>query len=151
MSIKKNAVLIPSICKIFFATLDEIESQIVAEDRFHRDVNFKDGHGWKEIYFTPGTADFIEKPKQTDSGELIEQSLKFFFPGEDESNMVDLDGILERPAVFKIQFTAVSCKLLGDMENGAKLSQVYQMSSKLSGSQLEITCIAAYRACWIPL
>ena len=149
MSIEKNSDLIPLVCKIYFAPLDNIDSITPVTDRFHRQVTFKEALTWQEIYLTPGTAEFTEKPKENDAGELIEQSLKFIFPGEDDSNLSDLDTILGRPGLVKIEYSTGGKKLLGDLENGAKLSQLLQISLKQTGSQLEFTCMASYRACWI--
>lgn len=137
------------VCKIFFAPLSDVGSITNAADRFHRTVTFKTGKAWQEIYFTPGTAELTEKPKDTDAGQLIEQSLKFIFPGDDDDNLYYFDDILNRPALVKIQFQDASSKLLGDLTNGAKLSQTAQFSAKGSSSQLEFLCMAIYRACRI--
>lgn len=149
MTIAKNTNLTPSICKIFFSPLEDIDTISSSPDRFHRFMYFETGKDWQEIYFTPGTAEFVEKPKDNDSGELIEQSLKFIFPGEDSGNLASLDAILNRPAVVKLQYPDGTSKLLGEIGNGAKLSQILQVSSKASGSQMEFFCMATYRACWI--
>ena len=82
MSIPKNSNLIPAICEINWALLDDVDSITATPDRFHRQIAFKCGKNWQEIYFTPGSIEFTEKSKDTDAGELIEQSLKFMFPGE---------------------------------------------------------------------
>lgn len=158
MTIAKNSNLIPSVCKIFFALLDNVDSITLAADRFHRNIVFKDNplahtppspHTWQQIYFTVGTAEFTEKPKESDAGELIEQSIKFIFPGDDDTNLLSLDAIIGRPVMVKIEFSGEVSKLMGDLDNGAKLSQIYQISSKGTGSQLEFSCMATYRACWI--
>ncbi len=149
MTIAKNSNLIPTICKIFFAPISDIYSISIVTDRFHRLVTFKNSKAWQEVYFTPGSADFTEKPKDTDPGELIEQSLKFMFPGEDDTNLVALDAILGRPGLVKIEYTGDVSKLMGDLENGAKITQNYQISAKGTGSQLEASCMATYRACWV--
>ena len=155
MIIGKNSNLTPAICRIFLAPVDDVSSITPIPDRFHRHLAFKyripepTELSWKEIYFTAGTAEFSEKSKDTDSGELIEQSLKFIFPGEDESNLTALDLIACRPVLVKVQYSTSMSKLIGDLDNGAKLSQVTQVSNKISGSQLEFTCLATYRSCWI--
>jgi len=149
MSLTKNSNLIPTVCNIYFAPLDDIDTITPVTDRFHRQITFKEALSWQEIYFTPGTAEFTEKPKENDAGELIEQLLKFSLPGEDDSNLADLDGILGRPVLVKIEYSSGGKKLLGDLGNGAKLSQLLQISVKQTGSQLEFSCMATYRACWI--
>jgi hypothetical protein len=149
MTIPKNSNLLPAVCKIFFAPLEDVESILTSPDRFHRFIYWKDGKSWQGIYLTPGSAEFNEKPKDTDAGELIEQSLKFLFPGDDESSSSALDLVLGRPVLVKIEYTTGGSKLLGQIGNGAKLTQTGQISSKAAGSQLEFTCSATYRACWI--
>jgi hypothetical protein len=149
MAIAKNSNLIPAVCKIYFATLEDVESVLSTIDRFHLYVTFNNGKAWNEIYFTPGTAEFQEKQKENEAGDLIEQSLKFNFPGEDDTNMAALDSILNRPALVKMQFSTGVSKIIGDLTNGAKLSQTNQVSSKATGSQFEFSCNATYRACWV--
>jgi len=148
MTIHKNSNLTPAVCKILFALIDDVQ-EISSPDRFHRVVTFLSGKSWQEIYLTPGTFEFSEKSKDNDAGDLIEQSLKFIFPGEDESNLSDLDAVIGRPVLVKIQYHTGGSKLMGDMLNGAKLSQINQVSAKSTGSQLEFSCMASYRACWI--
>ena len=145
----RNTNLIPSVCKIFFAPLSDINAISSTTDRFHRYVEFVDGKSWQQMYFTQGTAEFSEKSKDTESGEIIEQSLKFIFPGEDENNLASLDAIVGRPLAVKIQYSSGLMKLMGDVGNGVKLAQVNQISAKASGSQMEFSCMAAIRACWI--
>ena len=149
MTIAKNTNLIPMECKIFIAPLIDVDSITNAADRFHRSVTFETGKTWQEVYFTPGTAELTEKPKDTDAGELIEQSLKFIFPGDGDGNLASMDAILNRPALVKIQFQDATSKLMGDTANGAKLTQLSQFSAKGAGSTLEFSCMAIYRACWI--
>jgi hypothetical protein len=149
MTIAKNTNLIPTVCKIFFAPLTDIDSIANSTDRFHRSVTFETGKAWQEVYFTPGTAELTEKPKDTDAGELIEQSLNFLFPGDGDGNLASLDAIINRPSLVKIQFQDSTSKLMGDPDNGAKLTQLSQFSAKGAGSTLEFSCMAIYRACWI--
>ena len=149
MSIPKNSNLIPAICEINWALLDDVDSITATPDRFHRQIAFKCGKNWQEIYFTPGSIEFTEKSKDTDAGELIEQSLKFMFPGEDTSNMAVIDALLNRPVLVGIGYSTGMGKIMGDIGNGAKLSQVMQVSSKTTGSQLEFTCLANYRSPWV--
>ena len=145
----KNSNLVPAVCQIFCAPLGDVDTMAPAPDRFHRCVVLKSGKSWQQIYFTPGTAEFTEKPKDTDSGELIEQSLKCFFPGEDAANLAGFEAITRRPLLVMIQFDTGWGKIMGDLGNGAKLAQTSQFSAKGSGSQLEFTCNATYRACLV--
>ncbi len=149
MTIPKNTTLIPTVCKIYFAPLTDIDAIANSSDRFHRSVTFETGKAWQEIYLTPGSAEFIEKPKDAEAGELIEQSLRFLFPGDGDGNLTSLDAILNRPSLVKIQFHDSTAKLMGDIGNGAKLTQLLQFSAKGSGSTLEFSCMAIYRACWL--
>ncbi len=147
--ISKNSNLTPAVCKIFFSLQEDIDAISSIPDRFHRHVDFKSGKTWSEIYFTPGSAEFTEKPKDNDAGELIEQSLKFIFPGEDDTNLADLDAIRARPVLVSIQYSDGESKLMGDLANGAKITQVSQVSSKATGAQIEFYCLTPDRACWI--
>ena len=149
MSIQKNSNLVPAVCNILFSALGDIDTVENDPDRFHKTVSFQTGKAWQEIYFTPGTAEFNEKPKITDAGELVEQSLKFIFPGEDEANLLALDKIIGRPVLLKICFSTGLTKLIGNPDNGAKLVKTYQVGAKSTGSQFEFTCSTTERSCWL--
>ena len=143
----KNSNLVPAVCGISCAPLDDVDAITSTPDRFHRHVGLKTGKSWEHIYFTPGTAEFTEKPKDTEAGELIEQSLKCIFPGDDDANLAAFDLISARPLLVIVQFNTGDGKIMGDLGNGAKLAQTSQFSAKGSGSQLEFSCMATYRAC----
>ncbi|MEI7723460.1 MAG: hypothetical protein WCK09_00290 [Bacteroidota bacterium] len=149
MTIQKNSNLIPSVCKISVVPVSEVSYLGNTTDRFHKSIDFSGSIGWTGIYFTPGTAEFVEKPKDTDAGDLLEQSLKFIFPGEDDANVSALDALVGPPVLVKIEYTTGAAKIMGDMVNGAKLSLTNQVASKGAGYQFEFTCSATYRACWL--
>ncbi|MFZ4522998.1 MAG: hypothetical protein ACOYNC_14910 [Bacteroidales bacterium] len=148
MSIMKNSNLVLSVCRIFVTPIDEVAA-IISVNQFCRSVTLKNGKSWQELYFTPGTAEFGEKPKENDAGDLIEQSLKFIFPGEDSSNLFSFDALQGRPVLVKIEVSSGVIKLMGDLENGAKLSVGFQISQKASGSQMELSSLATGRACYL--
>ena len=146
MSITKNSNLVLSMCRIFVAPAADVAT-IISPGQYSRLVNFKSGKSWQEIYFTPGTAEFCEKPKENDAGELIDQSLKFTVPGEDPANLPAFEALQGRPLLVKMEISSGVSKLMGETENGAKLSRLFQIAQKASGSQVEISCLATIRAC----
>ena len=115
MSIEKNSNLVPAVCTISCVQLDDVDAITSTPDRFHRHVDLKTGKSWEQVYFTPGTAEFSEKPKDTDAGELIEQSLKCIFPGEDDTNLAAFDAIAARPLLVVIHFNTGESKIMGDL------------------------------------
>ena len=149
MTISKNSNLVFGACKVFLVSLEDVLSVTSGADKFHQSVTLKDEMTWTEIYFTLGTAEIGEKPKDTDSGLLYEQLLKFQLPGEDDALLSSLDQFAERPLLVKVQFSNVLSKLFGNTSNGVKLSPTYQVNSKSSGYQLEFSCLATRKSCWI--
>jgi hypothetical protein len=145
----RNSNLLPLICSIDWAPVDHVDSISQGADRFHKSVSFVQGKNWDRVYHTPGSIEFTEKEKDHDGGTLIEQSCKFAFPGEDESNPADFDSMIGVPAIVRIGFSSGLFKIMGDKENPAKLSRILQHGVKSSGSQLEISCTASGRCCWI--
>ena len=148
MDISKNLNLVFGACRVFLVPVEDVLAVSAGADRFHQSVSLKEGKAWTEIYFTPGTAEIGEKPKDTDSGLLYEQMLKFELPGEDKALLSLLDKFTSRPLLVKVQFSNVLSKLFGGMENGAKLLPTYQVSSKSSGYLLEFSCQATQKSCW---
>ena len=145
---KKNTTLIKSVCKVSCILLSEVESMVTGSTRFHRTITLKTGKNYTDIYFTPGSAEFTEKPKDTDSGILYEQSLKIQFPGEDETNLVDLDALTGPPLLIKMELSSGLSKLIGELENGAKMEQTEQLGQKSTGYVLEFLCRSHIKACW---
>lgn len=150
MTIAKNSNLIVSVCTVFVVPVEDVQTISAGADRFHQVVALKGGKSWTEIYFTPSTGEFTEKSKDTDAGTLYEQSLKLQFPGEDDTNLAELEAIADRPLLVAIQLSeGTYYKLIGSLENGAKLNPAIQLSSKGSGSVLEFYCQSSQKACWI--
>ena len=145
----KNENLIPAICKISVAPIADVSSLAPSTNRSYLILVFENGKTWQPVYSTPGSAEFTEKPKETDAGEIIEQSVKFMFPGEDPANRADLDQLIRRPLIAKLDYNNGGSKIVGSLDIPAKLSQLLQVGGKSSGSQLEITCMANSRACWL--
>jgi hypothetical protein len=146
---QKNTFLTPSICGVYLVPLSEIASVLPDSDGFHYHVTLKAGTDWQQIYFTPGSAELTEKPKETDAGLLYEQTLRMTFPGDDDTNLAALDQIVDRPGLVKIQLSSGQFHLMGEMENGARLSRSFQLAGKNSGSQLEFTCLGIRPIGWI--
>ena len=149
MSLTKNSNLVPVICNVYFSPIEDVDSIFSGTDRFHQIVVFNSGKSWQEIYFTPGTAEFNEKPKDNDAGTLFEQSLKFIFPGEDESNASAFDQVMDRPVLVKMQYSNGILKILGTKEIPARLSLVSQVTPKSTGAQFEFNRSAPEKAQWL--
>jgi len=150
MTIQKNSSLIPIICSIWVTLCTDVSIMVNGTDRFHKLIRLKNSGSWRQIYFTPSTAEFIEKPKQDDPGIGYEQSLKFNFPGEDSGNNLEFDEIQDRPLIVLIRYSDEKLKLFGSTDNGARLIRNSQTSNKLSGSEIIITCNATEPSWWAP-
>jgi hypothetical protein len=149
--IAKNSNLTPAVCNIYYVPVEDVTSIESGTDRFHKVVTFKSQKDWIGIYSTPGSTEFTEKPKENDAGDLFEQLIKFSFPGEDDGNMASIDAVINHPVLVKIELSCGNSKLIGAMDNPAKLSQSMQISSKSAGLQLEFLCMSPVRACWITI
>jgi hypothetical protein len=144
----KNSNLIQAICEIYILPVEDVSS-VTATNRFNKVVTLLQGKTLQQLYFTPGTAELVEKPKETDAGLLVEQSLKFLIPGEDSATFSNIDAFMNRPLLVFMRYSDNNFKLMGDTDNGAKLSQLSQISSKQSGSQLELSCSTPAYSCWV--
>lgn len=143
MSIDKNLNRIPVISYIAYVLHDSIDQiNIYNNDRFTKRIILKTNKAPDEIYFTPGSAVFEEKDKQDDAGMLYEQSLKFFFPGEDTDNAALLDAIRNRPLIIVFYYTDGTMKFFGCIENGARFSKSSKIEAKNSGSEFSFSCIS---------
>lgn len=145
----KNSILNIQVCKIYFALIDNVQSIVDGDDRFHKVITFNEGKDWEEIYSTPGSIEFTENPKDNEAGNLIEQMIKFSFPGEDDLNLKDLDAVINRPVIVKVEYSSALMKLIGAIENPAKIARAIQQTAKSSGSTMEISCLAPVNARWI--
>lgn len=148
MTISKNSTLTPVICRVFFIPLTDVASVLPASEGFHYYVNLKPSKAWNEIYFTPASAELSEKPKETEAGLLYEQTFRMNFPGDENTNLAALDQIVDRPGLLKIQLSSGQFHLMGEFENGTKLSRSFQLAAKNSGSLLEFTCLATRPVGW---
>jgi hypothetical protein len=117
---EKNTNLAQRICGIYYANTENVSSVNEGSDRWNKTVSFSSGT-WTEIKFTPGTGKFSEQNSDSKNGNLFNQSLEFFFPGEDESNSEDFNSILNQPVLVKIVYTSGQEKLIGSIENPCKL------------------------------
>lgn len=151
MAISKNSNLLPLICGIYYALPEEVVSlSYSSTDLYHKTIVFKTGKAWKQIYFTPGSAEFTENDKSSDPGILSEQTLKFIFPGEDENNNKDIDLIKDRPVLVKIFYPSINLsKIMGTLENGARLISNLTTSPKSSGREMIFACLGDEPASWL--
>lgn len=149
MSLIKNSNLVHSICGISVVPLDEVDSLYVSASPHHAGVTLKSGKQWSDIYFTPGTAEFTEKTKDTDQGNLFEQAIRFVYPGMDETNQHSMDTIREKPLLVRFMVSSnAKWMIIGDIDNGAKLALSTQISTKASGHSFEFICSAIRPARW---
>ena len=150
MTLSKNQNLLSTICNVYFAFPEEISSYVDGADPYHVVITFKTGKAWKEIYFTPGSAEVTENLKAAEQGVLHDQLLKFIFPGEDDGNLRDLELMKDRPVILKMYFpSANKSKIMGTMENGARLIFNFSTSQKSTGWEMAFSCLADEPACWL--
>lgn len=145
----KNTFLAPAICRVFCLPLSELMEILPVTDGFHFQVLLNPGKSWKEIYFTPGSAELGEKPKETEAGVLYEQTLRILFPGDGDANLAQLEQLQDRPLLIRIELSSGQTHLMGSAENGARLSRTLQLSAKATASQLEFSCQATTPMGWL--
>lgn len=148
MSINKNSNRIPEICSITYVRIDEVLSIIQGSDQFHQVITTLVADRWREIYFTPGTAEFTETEKSDDSGNYFEISLKADFPGEDEDNLSYFNDITEHPLIVLVHLSFDESKIIGSLENPAKCIIKKQLTQKIKGSNLEFTTKTNSKSLW---
>lgn len=130
MIIEKNENLANRICSVYIALCSNISN--VAEGysgQYFRSVVFLTG-SWNEIYFTKGTASYEEPAKDSASGILYNQALKIFFPGSDPDNMEEFEAYIGKPIVVKFKYNNGKEKIIGDLDNPAKMLPSYSVGNK---------------------
>lgn len=143
MSLSKNQNLSVSICALEIIPLADVASISRTTDKHHVTITLNSGKSMTKVYFTPGTAELSVKPKETDAGTIYEQMLKISYPGIDDSNLQSFDSLVDRPLLVVLYLSSDVKLLIGGNGNGAKLSVNSQISSKSSGSVLEISWASA--------
>jgi hypothetical protein len=146
--IKKNTFLTPAICGVWFVPMSDVVTVFAEPNGFYFHVTLSAGADWKQVYFTPGSAELSEKPKETDAGLLYEQSLRMNYPGDDADNILTLDAITDRAGLVKIQLSSGQFRLMGTIENGSRMMRSLQVGSKATGHQLEFTCLSPRAMGW---
>jgi hypothetical protein len=149
MTLVKNSNRIASICKLFYVYKEEIASMNFGSDLFHQSVVLKNNCAWKEIYFTPGSAEFTEVQKEELPGQSYQQKLRFLFPGEDEGNQSDLEPVITRPVVIRMDYSNEKSKIMGDISNPARINKSQKTDSKYSGFEFTATCVEVCQAFWL--
>ncbi len=149
MSILKNTNLNSIICGILYCFPEEVLSIADGRSEYHKIITLVTGKTWKQIYFTPGSADFQEPQKIDDPGSVFEQKLKFVFPGENESNAITISEISNRPILVLLTYNIGRAKFIGDLDNPARLLPTVQTNPKVTNRQMEITCTAISTAKWM--
>ncbi|TSA24361.1 MAG: hypothetical protein D4R67_12000 [Bacteroidetes bacterium] len=149
MFIDKNTNDLLIISRLFITPIDDVSSFSDGTDRFRKTITFKTGKAWKEIYLSPGITQFSEKEKEEEAGTLVEQTLKFSFPGEDSDTGSLIEEIERRQLIVLMSIDGSTPKVFGCLENGARLKRLTQISPKGSTTECEITCTAQQFSWWL--
>jgi hypothetical protein len=140
-SIDKNTSRHPVICNIQFAFTEDVASCFTHTDGYSKIVSFASGKGWNELYFTKGTAKFFEKEKEEEAGSLVDQSLKFSFPGTGAQVESLFSRLLSnRSLIIRIQFDTGKSKVFGSKDCPAMFRKQSETSSKSVSAECEFYC-----------
>jgi hypothetical protein len=131
-----------------FTFESEIAAMYYYTDLFHKAITLTNSGSWRTLYFSPGTAEFSEVQKIEDAGSLFTQTLRFVFPGEDDSNSSSFDFFLRRPLVTLIQYSSGVIKIIGSQERPGFMLKSQKTDSKTNGCEFTITCTDIEQACW---
>lgn len=143
---KKNKNLAQNIIAVFYALPNEVDS-VKIDQNLNSTVNFKDGKTWSEIEFTPKSAKYNDKTKLTAAGMEHSKSLSLFYPGEDDSNVLDFSKLTGRPVLLKMKYSSNQCKLVGNL-NGSKprLLPSFDVGNGKTGRILKFACKDTHEA-----
>ena len=149
MSIDKNENLSLFISGISYLYPDVPDAITYGADKFHKRIYLPQGVIFKQIYFTPGTAEFEEEETEKDGGVIFKQELKLIIPGEDHDTASLLQAIRNRPLLIKITFSNHERKLIGLPENPARFARKQKITGKVSSANISFICSAMESAWWI--
>ena len=113
MTFDKNENLAQEICSIAFILQSYILSIDYNDTDYTAEISVSPSASLETIYYTPGSASFTENEKEGKGGNYFDQVLKCFFPGEDESNSINLETAKGLPLVVIFQYTDGSNKFIG--------------------------------------
>lgn len=142
---EKNASLYSNITDVRYQTIDHINSVSPGESEFTRVVNFKSGYDWEKLYRSPGSASLREEHKVTGSGHYFDQKLSLNFPGFSQTNLEDFHYLDNRPLVLKLTFSDGTVKVMGSLDQPARINTIFQSSSTTRGTRIDFTCESSFR------
>ena len=149
MAFDKNSNLAEVITSIGYLYPTVPSSIIDGTDKYHKQIYVAEFVTFNNIYFTAGTAKFSESDKDDPAGVFIEQELKCIVPGEDDDTLSLMDALRAQPLILCIEFMNGTKKLMGHIDNPAKLTRKQQITDKLNATELTFYCGALESAWWI--
>ena len=99
--------------KIQYQYVSNIDTCSQGSSKQHRVITFNDTADWKDIYFTPGSAKFIQTGKRVDAGKYYEQTLSITSPGNDPVSDEEIDRLFKDKIVVRIEYCKEVVLLLG--------------------------------------
>lgn len=113
---QKSNELSPEICNIYFIPVDDVSSITVGSDSVHKVITLKNGKSWEEIYTAPASKEYSEEQKDSAAGPYYESKVTLFFPGKDETSMINFDNYGNKRILVRLKFHSGDYLLLGSLE-----------------------------------
>jgi hypothetical protein len=145
----KNKNLVVNVCRVFYALCSEVAFKD-GTDRFHKTIRFPQGLGWKEIYYTTGTAEYSEGSKINDPGNTYVQLLNVVFPGIGQTNTKSIDDLFS-PLVLLMKLSTGEYMIFGSPSIPSRLNVSLAAGAKNSNFQLQFSCTSQEPAWWSDL
>lgn len=143
---EKSSKLVPIITNISYQFSKNVASIQKGSTDNLKVVNFQPGFLWQDIYFSPGSAKFIEDGKHVDAGKLFEQKLSFKFPGDASDYIDQLEDLNELPGIVRFDYNNGISKLIGSSQIPAYFKSSSQSDANATGNQFQFYCNAIHRA-----
>lgn len=143
---KQSATIITAIHYQYFRNIAHLKKN-PATGKYS--IDFLTSEQWKEIYFTPASAKFSQKPKKTDAGTIYQASLQFNVPGENAEDQPELEDLNSQKIIAKVKYSNGSILLIGTDKFPARFSDDFKADEKTTGSVVSITCNATKRLLYL--
>lgn len=146
---EKNQNRVPVITKLQYQFPHNIASFVIGSTNQHRVITFSGVEVWKDLYFTPNSANIAQPSKRLAAGKIFNQALSFSSPGEDPTSDAEIAKIEELEAVVRIEYNDGRVKIIGSDKNPARLNTNFKSDNDATKSTFAFECDAIAKAYYL--
>lgn len=148
MSINKNTSVNPKICGLSYVLKSEIKEATI---KYAPDINgisfdLEDEKQWKDLYYSETSITFQEPTELSDAGLIYKPVMSLYFPGLTTTQEVELNKLINQPAVFLLEYTDGNKLVVGNYYEPAKLIPAFNSNPDFTGISFTIAAICSQKS-----